>query len=255
MAANFARIFGTEEDRVNCTFYFKTGTCRHGDRCSRQHLRPNFSQTILVPHLYMLPSQNIKQDPRDHYEEFYEEILEEFLKFGSVEKVMVCDNLGEHIIGNVFVKYVDEDDAAKALIGISGRFYAGRMLTAEYSPVTDFKAGTCQQFEERSCQRGGYCNFLHFKPVPRFARKFLRRGGDRRRRSRSRSKGRKGYRKFPIRGTSEERRSCISSWNRERERRLREIERIQGSRPKEEVTNNGSYQSYPHPLPGPPMKK
>jgi len=251
MAANFARIFGTEDDRVNCTFYFKTGTCRHGERCSRQHLRPNFSQTVLVPQFYMPPSQDTNQDPRDHYEDFFEEILEEFLKYGNVEKVMVCDNLGEHIIGNVFVKYVDEDDAAKALVGISGRFYAGRRLTAEYSPVTDFKAGTCQQFEERSCQRGGYCNFLHFKPVPRFARKFFARS-DRRRRSRSRSKGRKGYRRFPIRGTSEERRKCISSWNRERERRLREIERIQGSRPQEDVTNKGFAHSYP--LPGPPGK-
>ena len=27
-----ARIFGSEEDRVNCPFYFKMGACRHGDQ-------------------------------------------------------------------------------------------------------------------------------------------------------------------------------------------------------------------------------
>jgi len=247
MAANLARIFGTEEDRVNCSFYFKIGTCRHGERCSRQHMRPNFSQTLLMPHFYMPPSSNSQEDPREHYEEFYEEVLEECLKYGDVESVMVCDNLGDHMIGNVYVKYCDEDDTEKALVGLSGRFYAGRLVTAEYSPVTDFREGRCRQFEEQHCMRGGYCNFLHLKPVPRFARKYLKRGGsDKRRRSRSRGRGRRGYRKFPIRGTSEERRACISQWNRERERRLGEMDRIHGSRPQDNTVNNVS-------LPGPPQ--
>ena len=30
MAEQLARIFGTEEDRVNCPFYFKIGACRNG---------------------------------------------------------------------------------------------------------------------------------------------------------------------------------------------------------------------------------
>ena len=34
-ATHLARIHGTEEDKVNCPFYFKIGACRHGDRCSR----------------------------------------------------------------------------------------------------------------------------------------------------------------------------------------------------------------------------
>ena len=31
MAEHLARIFGSEEDRVNCPFYFKMGACRNGD--------------------------------------------------------------------------------------------------------------------------------------------------------------------------------------------------------------------------------
>jgi len=34
-AEHLARIHGTEEDKVNCPFYFKIGACRHGDKCSR----------------------------------------------------------------------------------------------------------------------------------------------------------------------------------------------------------------------------
>ncbi|KAK1344006.1 hypothetical protein QTO34_014564 [Cnephaeus nilssonii] len=33
MTEYLASIFGTEKDKVNCSFYFKIGACRHGDRC------------------------------------------------------------------------------------------------------------------------------------------------------------------------------------------------------------------------------
>ena len=55
MACHLARIHGTEEDRVNCPFYFKIGVCRHGDRCSRHHHKPAFSQTVLIKHIYRHP--------------------------------------------------------------------------------------------------------------------------------------------------------------------------------------------------------
>lgn len=43
MAQRLARIFGTEEDKVNCAFYHKIGACRHGDRCNRLHNKPLLS--------------------------------------------------------------------------------------------------------------------------------------------------------------------------------------------------------------------
>merc|ERR1719150_2120891 len=201
-------------------------------------MKPNFSQTLLLNHLY-LPNPDDTQDPREHFEEFYEEILEECLKFGEVEELVVCENLGDHMVGNVYVKFSDEEMAEKALIGLSGRFYAGRLIQAEYSPVTEFREGRCQQFDEHTCSRGGYCNFLHLKPTPRWARKYFCRGrrydrdkgekSGKSRRRRSRSRNRRGYRKFPIRGTSEERRQCIKEWNREREKRMAEMEKIHAS--------------------------
>ena len=41
--------------RVNCSFYFKIGACRHGDNCTRIHLKPTMSQTLLIPHMYDNP--------------------------------------------------------------------------------------------------------------------------------------------------------------------------------------------------------
>ena len=64
----------------------------------------------------------------------------------------------------------DEDAAARALQGLTGRFYAGRPILVEFSPVTDFREATCRQYEENTCTRGGYCNFMHLRPISKCAR-------------------------------------------------------------------------------------
>jgi len=199
MAEHLASIFGTEKDRVNCPFYFKIGACRHGDRCSRLHNRPTISPTILLSNMYQRPdmitpgvdAQGQPIDPRkiqEHFESFYEDIFEELNKFGEMESLNVCDNLADHMIGNVYVQF--KDQAAAALQALQGRFYSGRPIIADFSPVTDFREATCRQFEENNCNRGGYCNFMHVKLIGRELRRklFGRYRGYRVSRSRSRSR-------------------------------------------------------------------
>lgn len=63
--------------RVNCPFYFKIGACRHGDRCSRNHMRPQFSTTLVLPHMYipMPPGPDGQpQDDTERFEDFYQEV-------------------------------------------------------------------------------------------------------------------------------------------------------------------------------------
>lgn len=55
-AAHLASIYGSEQDKVNCSFYLKIGACRHGDRCSRKHIKPQFSQTLVVSNMYTNPT-------------------------------------------------------------------------------------------------------------------------------------------------------------------------------------------------------
>jgi hypothetical protein len=79
MANYLASIFGTEQDKVNCSFYYKIGACRHGDRCSRKHVKPSYSQTILLPNLYQNPAYDPKnkmnpQQMQMHFDAFYEDI-------------------------------------------------------------------------------------------------------------------------------------------------------------------------------------
>ncbi|KAL2347899.1 hypothetical protein Fmac_001899 [Flemingia macrophylla] len=240
MAEHLASIFGTEKDRVNCPFYFKIGACRHGDRCSRLHNRPSISPTLLLSNMYQRPDmitpgvdpQGQPLDPRkiqQHFEDFYEDIFTELAKFGQIETLNICDNLADHMIGNVY-----------ALHALHGRFYSGRPIIADFSPVTDFREATCRQFEENTCNRGGYCNFMHVKLIGRDLRRRLfaprhrslsrsrsrslsprhrrhRRDRDSRtRRSRERDTTRRRH-ASPAREGSEERRARIEQWNRERE--------------------------------------
>ncbi|KAF2307572.1 hypothetical protein GH714_029802 [Hevea brasiliensis] len=164
-------------------------------------------------------AQSQSLDPRktqDHFEDFYQDLFEELSKYGDIESLNICDNLADHMVlsfslnlflvffslffafcfkcvvstfeqvGNVYVQFREEEHAANALNNLNGRFYAGRPIIVDFSPVTDFREATCRQYEENVCNRGGYCNFMHLKKISRELRRRLF-GRNRRRRSRSRS--------------------------------------------------------------------
>ena len=43
MAEKLAKMYGTEEDKVNCPFYYKIGACRYENKCLRIHNVPTIS--------------------------------------------------------------------------------------------------------------------------------------------------------------------------------------------------------------------
>eukprot|EP00929_Paragymnodinium_shiwhaense_P024542 TRINITY_DN15065_c1_g4_i2.p1 TRINITY_DN15065_c1_g4~~TRINITY_DN15065_c1_g4_i2.p1 ORF type:complete len:270 (+),score=77.58 TRINITY_DN15065_c1_g4_i2:112-921(+) len=264
MAEQLARIFGTEEDRVNCPFYFKIGACRNGDQCNRLHNRPTMSQTLLLSHMYPNTPEALalaNDEPWDddmydraqqHLEAFYIEVFLELANYGEIEDVVVVDNLCDHLIGNVYVKYYHEEDAERALGKLTGRFYSGKLIQAEYTTVSDFREARCRAFHETRCNRGAYCNFLHIKHIPKAIKRRVVREmydehpeylgqttrskkekkekkekGDKEKKSRSRSRRRRrdeeGGKKEeggapPGRQTSEERRAMIAGWNADKEK-------------------------------------
>lgn len=178
MADYLASIYGTEKDKVNCSFYFKIGACRHGDRCSRKHVKPMFSQTILVYNVYQNPGHEVNcrlldTQLQDHFDGFYEDFFVELAKYGEIEEMNVCDNIGDHLVGNVYARYKYEEDAGRAVETLNNRFYAGKPLYAELSPVTDFREACCRQYENSECTRGGFCNFMHVKAVSRHLKREL----------------------------------------------------------------------------------
>ncbi|XP_068930446.1 splicing factor U2AF 35 kDa subunit-like isoform X2 [Petaurus breviceps papuanus] len=179
MAEYLASIFGAEKDKVNCSFYFKIGTCRHGDRCSRFHNKPTFNQTILIQNIYSNPQNSAQTvdgshcavsdvEMQEHDDEFFEKVFTEMEeKYGAVEEMNVCDKLGDHLVGNAYIKFRREEDAEKAVIGLNNRWFNGQPIHAELSPVTDYREVCCRQYEMGECTRGGFRNFMHLKPTSR----------------------------------------------------------------------------------------
>jgi splicing factor U2AF subunit len=86
---------GTEQDRVNCSFYLKIGACRHGDRCSRKHIKPQFSQTILLPNVYNNPAHTPEgakmgqAELQRNFDAFYEDFWVELCKYGNLVELHV----------------------------------------------------------------------------------------------------------------------------------------------------------------------
>ena len=115
----------------------------------------------------------------------------------------MCDNLGDHLVGNVYIK-VSKMRISYAIVGVfcfsfqmkrqQRRLFRistiagfnGQPIHAELSPVTDFREACCRQYDNglvvllhclvwlmyvcvcvyiRECTRGGFCNFMHRKKI------------------------------------------------------------------------------------------
>ena len=144
------------------------------------------SQTILFKHLYQNPKEAISfaegnkisdkdlKASLDHFYDFYEEMFTELSNFGELLELNVCDNLGDHMIGNVYAKFSSEEYASRAFNTLAGKYYHSNLVQEEYSPVVNFKECRCRNYEEDRCERGGFCNFLHLKHISRSLEKSLK---------------------------------------------------------------------------------
>lgn len=122
---------------------------------------------------------------------------------------------------------------------MNGKYYAGRIIYAEYCPVTDFREAKCRQYREGNCDRGGYCNFMHLKHVSKSQKKALarymyeaypqykerrkqeedeeysRRDRDYEVKQEGRGRDEVKQEAPPREQTSEERRAMVAAWNQE----------------------------------------
>lgn len=106
------------------------------------------SETISIPNMYLNPfqvyeTQGLAPPPeavteealQKHLEDFFDDVHAELSNFGGVEDMHVCNNLGVHLNGRVYVKFEDEDSAQAAFNALQGRFYGGESLPLLF-PVT-----------------------------------------------------------------------------------------------------------------------
>ncbi|KAJ6717096.1 U2 SNRNP AUXILIARY FACTOR SMALL SUBUNIT [Salix koriyanagi] len=74
--------------------------------------------------------------------------FEELSKYGEIESLNVCDNLADHMFGDVNVQFREQERASNALQNLTGRASQG------FSPVTGFCEATWIH-EQNVCNRGG----------------------------------------------------------------------------------------------------
>eukprot|EP00897_Mesotaenium_endlicherianum_P005445 jgi/Mesen1/4929/ME000246S04161 len=175
-------------DKVNCPFYLKTGACRYGSKCSRSHVYPAQSHTLLVRNMYsgpalagvLLPGDHADEtleldqgtsassparndDNDDHFVEFYDDVHSEFLKYGELVNFKVCRNVVPHLRGNVYAHYARLSCALQAFAALHGRFYASKQIMCEFVAVRRWKSAICGEYMQapKRCRRGVHCSFLH----------------------------------------------------------------------------------------------
>lgn len=175
-----------------CPFFTKTGVCRYGDVCSKNHRRVFLSKVILVPGIYShfsLEKISAEYDTDvalefessetwHHFCEFYEDVISELESFGRIKTLKCCCNIEIHLRGNLYVEYYTEREAAKAWRNLKGRWYAGKQLNCEFVNLVSWRNAICGMSK---CPKGSRaCNFLHtfrnpnnkydVKSPPRWAR-------------------------------------------------------------------------------------
>lgn len=173
----------TGNKNKECPFYLKIGCCRHGTSCSRVHVIPTSARTILIAHAFEETPESFKLASEEDFtdeefakaqktvEEFWVELFAHMAEFGEIEDLILVDNTSDHMTGNVYVQYYEEESGHRALAGLKDSYWSGRKLQAEFSPVIDFREARCRAFCEGRCPRGQECNFLHCKNVPRALRR------------------------------------------------------------------------------------
>ena len=61
----------------------------------------------------------------------------ELAKFGHLHEMHVCDNVGDHLQGNVYARYEWEAEAGRAVNELNQRWYGGECRRAFYSARRD----------------------------------------------------------------------------------------------------------------------
>lgn len=157
MPVELKQIAESNPSKPICEFFSKIGACRFGNRCNRNHQRPLISRTLLIPSFFKnirlesgppneygsdLALEFDESELKREFEEFFVDILSELQEYGCVERIFVANNQEAHLRGNVYVEYLTSRGACKAQRNLNGRYYASRIINAEFCNL-NWKTAIC----------------------------------------------------------------------------------------------------------------
>ncbi|KAI3406387.2 hypothetical protein KGF56_000868 [Candida oxycetoniae] len=159
-----------ESVSVSCAFYNKIGACRHGEKCSKKHIKPTRSKTLLLANLYQNPKLNknesepiLPKQLQETLDQFYQDVFIHLCQKGEIASLVVCENENNHLNGNVYVRFFSADDAGRANQQLNQEWFNGKPVHSDLSPVTNFDEARCRAYDTDSCERGEMCNYMHVR--------------------------------------------------------------------------------------------
>lgn len=169
----------TNPNKPVCQFFKKTGSCRFGDLCSRNHIRPGVSRVLLIPNFfshYSLQQCSESEYGNDlslefenyelynHFKEFFYDVLPEMEKCGRVRQFKVCCNTESHLRGNVYIEYNNHRESIKSYKLFQGRWYGGKQLNVQFTEIESWKSAICGKslklFKKLSTSYNCYFRFI-----------------------------------------------------------------------------------------------
>ncbi|VUZ49720.1 unnamed protein product [Hymenolepis diminuta] len=176
-----------------CQFFWKTGACRYGDRCSRQHPLPPLHSSDIAslglshsnpPRLILIIENmfnhfSLQCDPLEadetqlliDYRDFYADVRPELENIcgGPLEVFRCCRNALPHLRGNVYIQFTQHPAIASDIaLRLSSRLYDGKQLVARLAYLGEgWESAICGCQLRGKCPRGDInCNYLHIFPNP-----------------------------------------------------------------------------------------
>lgn len=114
------------------------------------------------------PYVKLKEIPEsERFAKLLQDIFIELsLNYGFIEDIVICENNNIHLKGNVYIKFSTKESAANCNQELNNRWYNGRPIYSELSPVRSFEEATCRKHDFGRCERGDMCNYMHIKRAP-----------------------------------------------------------------------------------------
>ncbi len=107
---DYSKDLFTPRDKINCSFFYKFGACKHGSYCKKIHFIPKTSHTVILRNFYQKPMNQLQsvrvnrrvKDAQDEFDDLYEEIFCELEEsFGPIKEMIICVNMVEYLAGTV----------------------------------------------------------------------------------------------------------------------------------------------------------
>eukprot|EP00331_Platyophrya_macrostoma_P019289 CAMPEP_0176462390 /NCGR_PEP_ID=MMETSP0127-20121128/35236_1 /TAXON_ID=938130 /ORGANISM="Platyophrya macrostoma, Strain WH" /LENGTH=203 /DNA_ID=CAMNT_0017854293 /DNA_START=173 /DNA_END=784 /DNA_ORIENTATION=+ len=162
-----------------------------------------------------------KKFVKKHFEKFYKLVWRTFMELGKIAELRVVSNLGEHLLGNVYIRFENRADAGRVVEELNKKSFEGIPLLPELSPVFDFANGCCKEDAQGECTRGSVCNYLHIIKISKSVleklekeqTKFYKKREDREKKSRKRSRSKSPKERRRSRSDSRSRKENIAAAN------------------------------------------